>query len=329
MKKVIVYFAILITASVSIMYMLYQTNLYYDNSYDRTTVISIPKIDIASDYSPEGFQSDVAVAPISGEVNSDELSNCTYGVILVNNDTDEVLVSHNAYRRIYPASTTKLITAMVVCDAIDSGLIGLDDMVTVPDDIDLGDPEAMASEIYGGCTISVRNLLYGLLIKSYNDYAVILADYVSGDVTSFAGLMNSKAERLMATGCHFVNPHGLHEDDHYVTAYDMYLIMREASKYDIIGEIDACTSFTYSYYSPEGVEISDSITPTNLFLSGQYSLPSNISIKQWKTGTTNMAGYAMTMNVVIDEQSYTLFIADSESSADLYEKISLLFNMTN
>ena len=101
------------------------------------------------------------------------------------------------------------------------------------------------SQLKAGCTITVRNLIYGLLMRSYNDYAMILAEYVSGDVSTFCERMNNKAFQIGATGSHFVNPHGLHEDDHYITAYDMYLILQEAEKYDIIREVDTYNSFTY------------------------------------------------------------------------------------
>ena len=75
--------------------------------------------------------------------------------------------------------------------------------------------------------------------------------------------------------------------------------------------------------------MTDDISPTNQFLSGGYALPSNITIESWKTGTTKAAGNVLTMNTLIDNKSYTLFVADGTSQDDLYKKISIMFNLTN
>ena len=97
----------------------------------------------------------------------------------------EPLVSYNSLRRIYPASTTKLMTAIVVCDALYKGEISLDDQITLQHDTSITEEGALVSQLKSGCTITVRNLLYGLLMKSYNDFAVILAEYVGGSEDAF------------------------------------------------------------------------------------------------------------------------------------------------
>ena len=219
-------------------------------------------------------------------------------------------------------------TALVVCDALYAGQFGLEDEITIDHDPNITEEGALKSEIKPGCTITVRNLLYGLLMKSYNDYAVILAELVAGNQASFCDLMNQKALEIGATGSHFANPHGLHDDNHYITAYDMYLILQEAEKYDIIREIDSYDSFSYTYTDAEGAICEDDITPTNMFLAGNIALPSNITINSWKTGTTELAGNILAMNVTIDDKEYSMFVADSVSPDDLYDKYGLLFNLT-
>jgi len=302
--------------------------LTFDSHFSNKTIDNIKTTDNLPTLDALGYQSEYAVVPANTEINSDAFTNDTYAALLVDNTDKKAIIAHNAFRRIYPASTTKLMTALVVLKAVDDGKISLDDVVTLSSTTDISDPDAVKSNLTAGCSISVRNLLYGLLIKSYNDYAVILANYVGGNEQTFVDSMNAEAASLGATGCHFVNPNGLHDDNHYITAYDMYIIINAVSKYDIIHEIDSKSSFTYTYKDANGNEQTDDITPTNLFLDVNDSLPSNIEIEAWKTGTTSLAGNVLTMNVNIDGKNYTLFAADSISPKDLYSCYSRMFNMT-
>ena len=329
MGRAIIYYLILSIAALSIIGYLVLDSKNFNNHYDEDISIAVPVDSSFPTFELTGYQSENAVLKPGEEVNASLFQDDTYATIMVDNDTNEVVVAHNALRRIYPASTTKLMTALVVCDALNEGKISLDDEVTLQHDTAITDESAMKSSLTKGCTITVRNLLYGLLMKSYNDFAVILAEYVGGTEADFCTMMNNKAYQIGATSSHFINPHGLHEDDHYTTAYDMYLIIREAKKHAIITEIDSYSTFTYSYTDAEGYTQTDSISPTNQFLSGGYQLPSNITIETWKTGTTSKAGSCLTMNVLINEHSYTLFVADSIGPDDLYSKVSTLFNLTN
>ncbi len=167
--------------------------------------------------------------------------------LLVDADYGEILFEQNAYEKAYPASITKVMTALLTLEAVNSKQLGLDDMVTVPE-------EAMEGlSIYGstqgietGEEISVRNLLYCLLVASANEAANILAIQVSGSVSAFVDRMNERAQELGCTGTHFANPHGLHDDDHYTTAYDIYLIANQAMKDPLFQEIVS----TKEYYVP-------------------------------------------------------------------------------
>lgn len=329
MSKIFIYYILLLLICFgSVGYFVY-TNTHFDNTYSDTKDGEVNISMSLPTYEPGGYQSEYAVIKESEEIQADLFKDDCYAALLVDNETNTALVSHNSLRRIYPASTTKLMTALVVCDALYDGKISLDDNVTLSHDIYIDEEGALVSQLNAGCTISVRSLMYGLLMRSYNDFAIILAEYTAGDVGTFCQLMNEKAAEIGATGSHFCNPHGLHEDDHYVTAYDMYLILNEAEKYDIIKEIDSYTSFTYTYTNSQGVEMKDDISPTNQFLVGEAKLPSNITIESWKTGTTKAAGNVLGMNVLIDGKSYTLFVADGTSPDDLYNKIGTMFNMTN
>lgn len=328
MGKAVIYYILLMLLAIGSVTFFIVKNVKFDNPYDMETINNIEVSKSLHTISYKGYQSEYAVIPDGNDVSPENFSEDTYAALLVDNTNKEALVSYNSLRRIYPASTTKLMTAIVVCDALYKGEISLDDQITLQHDTSITEEGALVSQLKSGCTITVRNLLYGLLMKSYNDFAVILAEYVGGSEAEFANRMNAKAYEIGATGSHFVNPHGLHDDNHYITAYDMYLILQEAEKYDIIREIDSYNSFTYSYTTADGQVLDDDITPTNQFLSGTYKLPSNITIDSWKTGTTKAAGNILALNVTIDNNSYSIFVADSVSQDDLYDKIGIMFNLT-
>lgn len=328
MGKAVIYYILLMLLAIGSVTFFIVKNVKFDNPYDMDTINNIEVSKSLHTISYKGYQSEYAVIPDGNDVSPENFSEDTYAALLVDNTNKEALVSYNSLRRIYPASTTKLMTAIVVCDALYKGEISLDDQITLQHDTSITEEGALVSQLKSGCTITVRNLLYGLLMKSYNDFAVILAEYVGGSEAEFANRMNAKAYEIGATGSHFVNPHGLHDDNHYITAYDMYLILQEAEKYDIIREIDSYNSFTYSYTTADGQVLDDDITPTNHFLSGTYKLPSNITIDSWKTGTTKAAGNILALNVTIDNNSYSIFVADSVSQDDLYDKIGIMFNLT-
>lgn len=165
--------------------------------------------------------------------------------ILVDAEYGEILYEKNAYDRTYPASVTKVMTALVVVDAIEQGLLTLDTMITATQDSQEG------LSIYGstqgvdpGEIMSVKDLLYCLMLASANETGNILAIAVAGDLESFVGKMNAKAAEIGCLDTNFMNSHGLHDENHYTTAYDLYLIFREAMSYDVFAEIVGTPVYT-------------------------------------------------------------------------------------
>ncbi|MDD3831966.1 MAG: D-alanyl-D-alanine carboxypeptidase [Clostridia bacterium] len=151
------------------------------------------------------------------------LSTSAQSAILMESGSNRVLYSKNAHQKLPMASTTKIMTAYTVIKNSD-----LDQIVTI-------DSRAVGiegSSIYlrAGEKLSVRELLYGLMLQSGNDSAVALALHVSGSIEDFAILMNKEAVALGATNSNFCNPHGLHDDSHYTTASDLGLITCAAIK---------------------------------------------------------------------------------------------------
>ena len=149
--------------------------------------------------------------------------------------------------------------------------------------------------------------LYALMMNSANDAAIAIAEHMSGSVDAFATLMNEEALKLGCTKTHFVNPHGLTANDHYTTAYDLYLIMNEAIKYSAFNEIIQMTEYESVYKDSTGNDKSMSFKTTNLFLRGDYQAPENVTVIGGKTGTTNAAGNCLIM--VVKDTSGNPYIA--------------------
>ncbi len=144
-----------------------------------------------------------------------------HGALIMEMKSGQVLWSQNKDMRLYPASTTKILTALLVIERAK-----LDDIVTVNSNaVGVDGSSIYLSE---GEQQTVRDLLYALMLVSANDVAVALAEHVAGSVEAFAELMNERAKQLGATDSHFANPHGLHDPDHYTTPHDLALIARGA-----------------------------------------------------------------------------------------------------
>lgn len=152
--------------------------------------------------------------------------------ILMDATTGFVLYSKNATKsedkKYYPASMTKVMTALI---AIENG--SMDDVITFSDNSINGIPsDATMAGFSAGDTATLDEVLCGLFMASGADSAVAIAEHYGGDVDSFVQMMNTKAQQLGCLDTHFVNPHGLHDANHYTTSYDMALIMREAIRYE-------------------------------------------------------------------------------------------------
>lgn len=143
--------------------------------------------------------------------------------ILVDFNSGKILFEKNIHKRIYPASTTKILTGLLTLENLP-----MNKSITVPEDFEYVDGSSLYLE--PGETFTVEELLEAFLVHSCNDVAVLFAQNISGDIVSFSELMNKRAKEIGCKESHFTNPHGLHDDNHYTTAYDMSLISREAMK---------------------------------------------------------------------------------------------------
>ncbi|MGN0721061.1 MAG: D-alanyl-D-alanine carboxypeptidase family protein [Anaerovoracaceae bacterium] len=157
------------------------------------------------------------------------------GAVLVDGSSRRVLYEKNSDRRLYPASTTKIMTALVTLETLDELGLGPDSKVIVP--VEAAGVEGSSLYLKAGEKLSLEELLYGLMLQSGNDSAEAIAVCVGGTRETFVEKMNLKAEQLGCSGTHFVNPSGLFDENHYTTAGDLAIIAAEAMEREDFREI--------------------------------------------------------------------------------------------
>ena len=214
----------------------------------------------------------------------DEISVDSKAALIVEINTGKIIYEKNKDDKNYPASVTKILTAILTIENCD-----LDETVTVSENSISHIPSGyVTTPLYVGEEIKVKDLLYALMLKSANDAAYVLAEYVGGSVEKFSDMMNEKAKELGCENSHFVNPNGIHNPEHYTTAYDMYLISDYAMKNETFAEIVS----TYKYIIPATNKYANNnriMMNTNLFINPSNSYY-NKNVKGIKTGTTIQAG---------------------------------------
>ena len=231
----------------------------------------------------------------------------------------QVMYSKNAFERLYPASITKVMTALI---AIKYG--DLTDTVTVTEDAVITEAGATLAGIHPGDQLTMEQLLYGLMLPSGNDAGAAIAVHMAGSIDAFAELMNREAQKLGATGTHFMNPHGLTNADHYTTAYDLYLIFNEALKQPEFRKVTGTTSYTADYTDGSGNPVSTTWEGGNWYMVGQRQTPDGLTVFSGKTGTTSAAGFCLIMaSRDQKEKEYISVVLKAPSRPGLYD------NMTN
>lgn len=207
--------------------------------------------------------------------------NAQYGCVM-DFESGRVLYEKNAYVQTPMASTTKIITAII---AIERG--NLDDVITVSKNA--ADTWGSDIELKTGEKITLKALLYGLMLKSGNDAAVAIAEHISGSTEAFAELMTRKAHLIGATNTTFETPHGLDADNHKTTAFDLALIARYAMKNKLFRKIVSTKSANF---------------PPRTFLNTNELLGSYPGTDGIKTGYTGMAGRCLVASATREDRTY-------------------------
>lgn len=153
--------------------------------------------------------------------------------LLMESETGTILYEKNIYDKMYPASTTKMMTAILTlenCELDDIATVSRSAVMSVPSDY-------TNANLQIGEELTIKDLLYAFLIPSANDCGYVLAEHIAGTVSNFADMMNKKAIEIGCLNTHFVNPSGIQDENHYSTAYDLALIGRYAMKNEIFRQI--------------------------------------------------------------------------------------------
>jgi len=225
--------------------------------------------------------------------------------VLLDANHGEILLDKRAHETAYPASLTKVMTALLALEAIESGQFSADSPITAGENIYDGlSIYGSTANIKAGETLPLEELLYCLMLPSANEAANIIAEAVSGTKENFVALMNRRAGELGCEGTHFANPHGLHDEEHYTTAYDIALMMVEALNYDLFRTIISSSSHTVpaTNLSEERFFYNTNGLISNLYYAG-YVYDKCIG---GKTGTTDEAGRCL---VSAAEEDETLLIS--------------------
>ena len=264
------------------------------------------------------FSSDIAVVGLDdvGDIALD--GHVAEAAGLFNGETLECMYAQNVHERLFPASTTKIMTALVALKYGD-----LEQVITVSEEAAKRRKDAANIELHAGDQLTLNQLLYGLMLPSGNDAAKAIAEGVGGSIENFVDMMNKEAAEIGATNTHFVNPNGLHEDEHYSTVYDMYLIFNEALKYEKFVEIISASEFVSFYTDATGATVEKTYKTSNGYLAEEYKLPQGVTIVGGKTGTTNQAGHCLALYSKNEKQEpiiTVVFKADSRTNSYLLSR---------
>lgn len=215
-------------------------------------------------------------------------------IILADSQTGFVYYERQADLKMYPASLTKMMTALLVIEALERGELTLEEKVAAQ-------PGFMHDMVAGGSSaniqegeiLSIKDLLYCTLLASANEATNILAAHLYGTIPGFVAKMNERASQLGCTGTNFVNPHGLPDDNHYTTARDMFLIAQECMRHELF--VTVCDTIEYTVDPTNKTDSVRGLINTNGLITsasdykGYYYEPA-IGIK---TGTTEAAGFCL------------------------------------
>ena len=267
------------------------------------------------------FAEDLCVVPLDYKTTKN-ISITAESSFIFDITEEKVLYADNVYQKVYPASVTKILTALVVLEECEN----LSETVTISyQAANITEPGAKKCGFKEGDQILLRDLLYSFLVFSGNDAGIALAEYVAGSESAFANLMNQKAKDIGSLHSHFVNSHGLHSDEHYTTPYDMYLIFQECLKNETFVDIISKNRYVATYKTALGEKKQKVFENTNRYLLGTEKAPDGVTVIGGKTGTTLKAGSCLVLySKNEDGHEYISVIFKAATSDALFEQMTAL-----
>ena len=243
-----------------------------------------------------------------------DLASNAKSAIIIEPTTGKIIFEKNSNERLEPASMTKIMTLLLTFEAIDNGRVSLDDMVNISKRAeDMGGSQMF---LEAGSNIRLEEIIKGVSIASANDGAIALAEFIGGSVENFVDMMNKKVEDLGLSNTHFANPHGLHADNHYSSAYDMAIMASNLISHE---KVLNYTSIYEDYFNKADGSRTWLVNTNKLvrFLEGVDGL---------KTGYTSEAGYCLTATAKKGNVRY-ITVVMGEPSSDI--RSSETTNMLN
>ncbi len=284
-------------------------------------VQSVSAAGSASDtFQAQLLSEDICVIPKKKQSKKDDFFTAG-SVLLINDSANKMLYAQNIYKKMYPASITKIVTALI---ALEQG--NLKDKVTISYDAShITEYGAKLCGFQEGDQVTLEDLLYCLLVYSGNDAGIAIAEHISGSVSAFAKLMNQTMAELGAGHSHFVNPHGLQDTSHYTSAYDLYLVFHQLLKYDQFRQIIAQPSYTVQYTDAQGTAKQIAVQSTDRYIIGTAQAPQGVTVMGGKTGTTVDAGSCLILySQDAKKKDYISVILKAETAYSLYSQMNHL-----
>ena len=228
-----------------------------------------------------GWQTDVSAATKKSLPKAPSIIG--ESAILIEPTTGTIIYEKDPHKKMYPASITKIMTALL---AIENCKMN-DTVVYSKKNLDSLTAEDSNIQCQVGEKMSVKDCLYALMLSSANETATALAEHIAGSSEAFAKLMNERAKQAGATDTHFANPNGLHDDNHYVTAYDMSMIMKAAIQYPVFLDVIHTTKYTIPANNKRTEPFQSYQRHKMLFTTSPYY---DADVIGGKTGYTDQAG---------------------------------------
>ena len=231
--------------------------------------------------------------------------------LLIDPDTEELLYARNIHERLYPASLTKIMTCLLVLESLDRGEIARDTVLTASDvAVNSIPPDGSTAGIKAGEELTVESLLYCIMLSSANEGCNILAEGVAGSIDAFVDRMNAKAQAIGCEDTNFVNTNGLPDDYHYTTAWDLYLITKEARTH-----ADFMPIVSTIYFEVPATNLSEprKLYTTNYLVSSyRTSYYLYQGAQGIKTGSTSAAGYCLVSSATRSGRSLLSVVLGAE-----------------
>jgi D-alanyl-D-alanine carboxypeptidase (penicillin-binding protein 5/6) len=260
----------------------------------------------------------IAIIPMNLSFANEEntqLSVSSKSAILMDIGSGQILYEKNAHDKLPPASVTKVMTMLLVCEALDSGKITLNDNVQISENA----ASMGGSQIFlePGEVQKVDTLLKGIAVASANDGCVAMAEYVAGSVQSFVDMMNAKAKELNMKDTNFVNTNGLPVDNHYTSAHDIAIMSRELLKHDVI------TKYLTTWMDQIVVgkkQVNVGLANTNKLIK-HYQGATGV-----KTGFTQQAKYCLSASARRGDTHLVAVTLGAETSPERFKDATSLLN---